>query len=136
MANRYLKDQVRTLEGGPVKLFGHVVTSTSGAIDTSSTSCKGFSVAKTGSETGRYTITLEDNYNALLGVSVAVVGADDTAYTASKGLPWFLRNVDVGDSFDIQFAVQDSADESMDDAELEDGAEFYIEITLKNSSAW
>ena len=133
MANKDFKDEVRTYEGGIVKLFGKVVTSTSGTI--SSQVSKGFTVTKTGSETGRYTVTLDDKYNSLRGCSVALVGAADAAYTTANGLNSFLRGVDVGAAtplFYIQFARTDTGA----DAEVIDGAEFYIEITLKNTSSF
>jgi hypothetical protein len=120
------------LEGGVIKLYGKFVTTTSGTIG--SQSCKGFSVAKTGAEAGRYTVSLEDQYMALLMVNAIVVGAADTAYTTTKGLIPMLRNVDVTDStpgFDLQFVQS-----SLADAELLDAAEVYIEITLKNTSAY
>ena len=132
MANRYFKGECKTLEGGVIKLYGKFVTTTSGTIG--SQSCKGFSVAKTGSEAGRYTVSLEDQYMALLMVNAIVVGAADTAYTTTKGLIPLLRNVDVTDStpgFDLQFVQS-----SLADAELLDAAEVYIEITLKNTSAY
>ena len=133
MANRLLKS-LNTLEAGVVKLYGKVVTTTSGTVG--STSCKGFSVAKTGSETGRYTVTLSDSYQGFLGCQVTLVGAADAAYTSAKGLVAFVRNVSVADStptFQIQFCDPDG---SAADAEVEDAAEFYLEITLKNSSAY
>lgn len=133
MANRLNKQFMQSLEAGIVKLYGEVTTSTSGTI--SAQSCKGFSVAKTGSETGRYTVTLADKYNKLLHCGVVVVGATDAAYTAAKGLVSFLRNDSVassGTTFNVQFA--DPATSA--DAELEDGAKFKLEITLKNSTAY
>jgi hypothetical protein len=132
MANRLLKQFSGTLTQGVVKLYGHVVTSTSGTVG--SYTAKGFTVAKTGSEAGRYTVTLSDTYCAFLGCQVTLVGAADAAYTTAKGIVPFVRNVSVADStptFDIQFA---DADGSAADAELADAAEFYVEITLKNSS--
>jgi hypothetical protein len=134
MANRLLKPLAGCLEQGIVKLYGSFVTSTSGTI--ASSSCKGFSVAKTSAETGRYTVTLADSYTALKNVGVNVVGAADAAYTNAKGLLSFLRNVSVNDStptFQIQFV---DADGSPADAELEDGTSVLLEITLKNSSAY
>lgn len=134
MANRLFKPLAGCLEAGVVKLYGSFVTSTSGTIDSSA--CKGFSVAKTGSETGRYTVTLSDTYKGLLAVNVAIVGAADAAYTTAKGLTWILRNVSVADStptFDIQFSDPDG---SPADAELENAAKVLIEITLKNSDAY
>lgn len=137
MANNLLKPLKGCVEAGVVKLYGKVVTSTSGTI--SSTSCKGFTIAKTDGETGRYTVTLNAKYQALLGCSVAIVGATDAAYTTAKGLTWILRNVDVdgsataNGSFDIQF---NDPDGSPADAELANAAEFYLEITLKDSTAY
>jgi hypothetical protein len=132
MANKDFKDQVRTYEGGIVKLFAKVVTSTGGAI--ASQVAKGLSVAKASGEAGRYTVTLSDKYSSLSGVSVALVGATDAAYTTAAGLGWFLRNVDVasGPTFDIQFYRTDTGA----DAEVIDAAEFYIEVTLKNTSSF
>lgn len=134
MANRLMKQFTMTLEAGVCKLFGEVVTSTSGTI--ASQSCKGFTVAKTGGEVGRYTVTLADSYMKLLGVGVAVVGSADAAYTSAKGLVWFIRNDTVasnGKTFNVQFCDSDG---SPADAELEDGAKFKLEITLKNSTAY
>jgi len=123
-----------TLEAGVCKLFGEVVTSTSGTI--ASQSCKGFTVTKTGSETGRYTVTLADKYMKLLNVGVCVVGAADAAYGSGKGLMSFIRNDSIasnGTTFNVQFV---DAATPQADAELEDGAKFKIEITLKNSTAY
>lgn len=135
MANKYFKDMPKTYESGIVKLYGHVVTSTSGTV--SSQTSKGFTVSKTGSETGRYTITLDDKYNALRGCSVAVQGAADSAYTTAKGLNWFIRGEDVAASGGTPLLyVQFNRTDTAADAELEDAAEFWIELTLKNSTAY
>lgn len=134
MANRLMKQFMMTLEAGVSKLYGEVTTTTSGTIG--SQSCKGFTVSKTAGETGRYTVTLADNYNKLLAVSVAVVGSADAAYTSAKGLVSFLRNDTIaanGTTFNVQFC---DADGSPADAELEDGAKFKLEVTLKNSTAY
>ena len=133
MANLDFKDEVRTYEGGIVKLFGKVVTSTSGAI--SSQVSKGFTVAKTGSETGRYTVTLSEKYSSLRGCSVALQGAADAAYTTANGLGWFLRGVDVGASTPLLY-IQFYRTDTGADAEVIDAAEFYIELTLKNTSSF
>lgn len=134
MANRYFQQFQGTLEHGIVKLFGVVTTGTSGAIDSSD--CKGFTVVKTAAEAGRYTVTLNDNYFSLRNCTVTLVGSSDAAYTASKGIVPFLRNVSVSNSsktFDVQFST---AVASPADAEIENGAAFYLEITVKNSSAY
>lgn len=133
MANRLYKQFQGTLEQGVIKLFGGVVTTTSGTVG--SATGKGFTITKTAAEVGRYTVTLADKYTSLLAVSVIVEGAADAAYTTAKGLEPFLRNVSVSSatpSFNIQFGRTDTAA----DAELEDGAKFYVEVTLKNSGAY
>jgi hypothetical protein len=113
-----------------VKLFARVTTSTSGTVASSAAS--GLAVTKTATEAGRYTLTLEDKYYELLSASVVVQGAADAAYTATKGLVPFIRGVDVASKvLYVQFA--DPATSA--DAELADGASFYVELTLKNSSA-
>lgn len=134
MANRTFSKDHATLEKGVVKLFGHVVTSTSGTIG--SQSCKGFSVVKTGSKTGRYTVTLDDYYFGLLSAQAIVVGLADAVYTSAKGLMSYLRNVSIDSShktFDVQFCDRQTAPA---DAELVDAGEFYLEITLKNTSVY
>lgn len=134
MANILLKPLQGCREAGIVKLYGSVVTSTSGTI--SSSDCKGFSIAKTGSETGRYTVTLEDKYTSLRGCSVMIEGSADTAYTSAKGIVSYLRGVDVSASSPVLYIQFADADGSAADAELEDGAKFYIELSLKNSTAY
>lgn len=134
MANRLYKQFQGTLEAGVVKLFGSVTTSTSGTI--ASSTGKGLTITKTASETGRYTITLADKYNALLACNVVVQGATDAAYTTGAGLQAFIRNVNVGAStpyLEVQFCGEDG---SPADAELESGAKFFVEVTLKNSTAY
>lgn len=133
MANRLFKQFQGTLEQGVVKLYGSVTTSTSGTI--ASKTGKGLTITKTASKTGRYTVTLADKYTAMLGCSVLVEGSTDAAYTASKGLVSFLRNVPTSSvtSFDVQFTTVGATPA---DAELEDGAVFLVEVVLKNSSAY
>lgn len=133
MANRLYKQFQGTLEAGVVMLFGSAVTSTSGTI--ASKTGKGFTITKTAGETGRYTVTLADKYTSLLSVNVTVVGAADAAYTGSKGLGSFLRNVDVSSAgtFDVQFTTVIATPA---DAELPDATSFLLEVILKNSSAY
>lgn len=134
MANRYFQQFLNTLEHGVVKLYGKVVTSTSGTISTQGG--KGFTVTKTSAEVGRYTVTLADKFNALLACSVAIIGTADAAYTSAKGLTWFLRGVDVSAATPILYIQFCDPDGSPADAELEDGASFHIELTLKNSTVY
>lgn len=132
MANRLMKPLAGCLEAGIVKLFGVVTLGASGAI--SSQDCKGFTVTKTATETGRYTVTLADRYSALRSVNVMVEGSADTVYTSAKGLQALLRGVDMSAKvFYVQFVDRQTEPA---DAEVENSAKIYLEISLKNSSAY
>lgn len=129
MANRNFKDRVKTLESEVVHLYGQVTFGASGAI--ASQNSKGFSVAQTASEAGRYTVTLEDRYSTLLFVGCNIEGAADTAFGAT-GLIRALRNVDMSSkTFDIQLV---EADGNLADTDPASGDVLYICIVLKNSS--
>ena len=135
MANRLLKQFPATLEAGVVKLYGSATTSTSGTL--ASTATKGFSIAKTAAETGRYTITLEDDWVKLLSASVTLVGSSDAAYTGAAGIVSILRNDTVGVSGGKTVQIQwTTAVATPADAEIENGAKMLIELTLKNSTAY
>lgn len=134
MANRYFKQFTHTLEQGVVKLFGTMTVGAAGAI--SSSSCKGFDVVKTATETGRYTITLEDKYTSLLHCGVVVQGAADAAYTTACGLGHMLRGVAVSAATPVLYVQFVDREAVPADADLETGAVVYFEITLKNSSAF
>jgi hypothetical protein len=126
MASRYLKTP-QVLETGMVTLFGTVTFGASGAISASDT--KGFSVAKTATKTGRYTVTLEDGYNGLRGASVTMEGVADTAFGAN-GYIGGLRNVDVANkTLDVQ--ITDAAGADTNPAS---GYKCYIALHLKNTS--
>lgn len=107
-----------------------MVIGSSGAI--SSSDCKGFSIAKTSGETGRYTVTLNDKYNELKSVQVSSIGPADTALTDASGIIASLRNdaVSSAKTFDIQF----SSNVNLADANPTSGIKVLIEITLKNSA--
>lgn len=132
MANRLFKQFTHTLEAGVVKLYGKVTFGASGAV--SADASKGFAVTIVDSEAGRYLVTLEDTYTALLGCNVVMQAATDAAIGASAGFIPAIRNVSVNDStptFEIQFT-----DAAGDDADPTSGFIAYIEVTLKNSSAY
>jgi hypothetical protein len=137
LGNKQFRRDMGAREAGVVKLYGRVVTSTSGTID--SQVSRGFTVTKTAAKTGRYTITLDTNYNKLLMCNVMIQGADDSAYTSAKGLTWFVRAVDVAANstsahlFYLQFCDPDG---SPADSELPDGTIFSLEVTVKNSSIY
>jgi hypothetical protein len=131
MANRQFQQFQGSLEKGVVKLFATITTTTSGAIG--STSALGLTVAKVGSEAGRYRLTLDDKYTRLLAVNAIVSGAADAAYTTAAGVNALVRNVAVSSAtpiLDLQLCRTDTGA----DAEVIDGAVIYVELTLKNSS--
>lgn len=110
-----------------VELFGNFTIGSSGAV--SASSAKGFSVAKTGSETGRYTITLVDQYNYFLGAQVTVALAADAA-AGSDGFIPSVRNVDMASkTFDIQ--ISDAAGADTNPAS---GFVIYVAVKLQNSA--
>lgn len=125
MSDRYFQQLRGSLDREVVKLFGSVTFTTSGAI--ASQDCLGFSVAKTGSEAGRYTVTLEDQYNRFMGVSTCLEEAADAAITATEGfIQNIVRNVAMtSKTFDIQLVQVSAAD-----AEPASGNVLHIEITL------
>jgi len=133
MANRIFKPFGGAIEAGVVKLFGVFTIGAAGAITASST--KGFTVTKTAAKVGRYTIALQDKYNALLGYSIQVEGPADAAY-GSGGVVTFVRGVDVGAAVPQLFIQLASAAASPADTDAPTGTRVYVELTLKNSTAW
>jgi hypothetical protein len=133
MASTNLQHFAGSKTNGAVALFGTMTTSTSGTVSTSSV--EGFTITKTATKTGRYTITLGQNYNKLLFANAVIVGPDDTAMTDAKGTQFVIRDNDVGagandGTFELQFIDSDSGA----DAELQDAAIIMITIWVKNSS--
>lgn len=138
MADRQFVQLAGTVKRGVVHLYGKALTTTNGTLSTVAgavTSAKqaGFTIAKTGSKVGRYTITLQDRYVGLLYIHATVSGAADAAYTTARGLNAFFRNNAVAaaaKTIDIQFARTDTGA----DAEVEDGATIHVMIVLDNST--
>jgi len=136
MANRYWKDEVMTLEKEIRQIHGIIVFGAAGAITTQD--LKGFTVAKTATETGRYTITMgstsnPDTYYEFKNLQAIVQGPTDAALTATDGYIPVLRNVDVSsDGFqtvDLQLTDYAGADKN-----ATSGNKLYVTITVKNSS--
>lgn len=133
-----------TTSRGIVQLFGRHTTTTSGTLSTTATAFSqpvdcGYTLAKTATEAGRYTVQLVGANGStavtaaeLLSVNATLeIAAADTAYTTDKGLIAMVRgNTVVTDGiFYIQFATGDSNA----DAEVEDGAIIMIQIVLRNT---
>lgn len=96
----------RDIERDSVICAGSFVTTTSGAIGTAPdrATC-GFTVAKVGSEAGRYRVTFDMKVSKIFLLSAKVNGTADAAYTADKGLHVLLRNKTVASRYvDVQFA--------------------------------
>jgi hypothetical protein len=90
-----LHKHVGTLGDNMIILTGVVTLGTSGVLSTTvAQTCKGFTVAKTGSEVGRYTATLADKYGAIEYAHCVVEVAADAAVTDQKGAVCALRGVD------------------------------------------
>lgn len=133
MADRSFKQFQGTLEAGVVKLYGQFTIGAAGAITASSG--KGFSIVKTATKTGRYTITLQDKYNALLAYSVQVEGPADAAY-GTGGVVTFIRGTAVGAAVPLLYVQLASAAAGPVDTDAPTGTKVYIELTLKNSTAY
>jgi hypothetical protein len=119
-----------------ITFHSRLVTTTSGTLALTTAAVPtwtpaGQTAVKTGSEVGRYTITLPVDYKRLLQVIATVIGADDAAYTTAAGRGFFLRDVDIGQgaavgTVELQFARDDTGA----DAELIDGAQVLVTIVV------
>lgn len=136
MANRYFRQFMASPEPAVVKVFGKVTFGSSGAPTLVTASSKGIkSIVR--NSAGKYTITLgtvglqTDTYNALLNVQ-HLFDASGNSGTAPAAPEMFLlaNSVASAGTLQIEFAA---AGVSTDPANLE---AVYLEITLKNSSAF
>jgi hypothetical protein len=123
MSNRSFFPLRGSLNREIVKLYGTITTTTSGAIG--SQTGKGFSAARTAA--GRYVVTLQDAYTSLVSASVSVQGGATAAYTAGKGQNLLLRSVTPTTK---ALTLQLTRPDTQADADPEDGALLYVEITL------
>lgn len=120
MSNRMYYPVRGSLNRETVTLFGTITTTTLGAIG--SQSCKGFSVARTG--TGVYRITLQDAYAALLSLSATLSVA---VVTAGKGQLFFVStNTPLSSVIDVTVLRPDTQVA----ADVDDGALVSFAITL------
>lgn len=113
---------------GAMQYFHRVTTSTSGTIASQDAAKdSGVVAAKTGGETGRYTLTLSGGrpYSRLLWVDAMLIGADDAAYGAvTLGLMAIIRDNDIDQgaldgTVEVQFIGSNAG---WADAEVADGA--------------
>lgn len=135
MANRYFRQFLNTVEPQVVKLFARVTFGSTGAPTLVAASSKGIkSISRVSA--GKYNITLgsstlAETYNALLNVKhlFDAIGNSGTA-PAAPGMYLTANAVTTAGTLQIVF---NSAGTATDPAS---GEAVYMEITLKNSSAF
>jgi hypothetical protein len=117
-----------------VILTGILTMGASGAI--SSQDCDGFSVAQTGSEDGRFTITLADKYLQLRYGHAIVELPADTAATQAKALVAAVRTVDVAPAYGtdptilLQFTIVPTAAAAGADVDVQDSSVVRILLVM------
>jgi len=121
MANRLFKQFLYSLERQPVVLNA-VVTVTGEGPNTITTDVKGLEVAV--SDTGEWTITLEDKYQALLNANITVQAATEADLTTQ------IKSEDVDGAKTIVFSTLAEATPTA----LSTGDKIYITLLLRNSS--
>ncbi len=108
------------------RVSGDYTTTTSGTLSTTAftgVADAGMLVAKTGSETGRYTVQVWEGFKRIAAWGASLVGADDTVMTDAKGIHAELRDIDIGaGAKDGTVEVQFSKNTDMSDAEVMDGS--------------
>jgi hypothetical protein len=114
-------------------LCGKVVLGSSGAI--SSNNCEGFTIVKTSTKTGRYTLTLLKPYNSIDYLHASVELSADTAAVSAKGVVAACRNVSAsGKTAQIQLTIVPTAIAAGADAEAEDSAVLRIMVVARRGS--
>jgi hypothetical protein len=117
-------DRLVTLTGVVALGAGGAISAAAGAND-----CEGFTVAKTGSEVGRYTVTLLNRFLKVQYAHCVVEGAADAAAAAAKGQVCQLRGVDaVGKTMFFQLLTPSLAAGASVDVEAEDNAKLRFVI--------
>lgn len=127
--SRKLRPTKGTVTNGVVSLFGKFTSSggTAGSV-----SCDGFTIAKTTTSTGRYTVTLDGAVTELLGASATIIGAATAGYTDALGCETIVRSDDVAGAG--TFVLQFISNTNHADADVLDGAKVLVRIDLKQST--
>jgi hypothetical protein len=120
MANRRFEQFCYSLIKKKVDICGVASLSAAGAV--SSSDIPGASLAKT--DTGEYTLTLQDKYNSCLGVHVAL-GENDENLVAKPGA------IDVSSAKTVVIKIKD---ETGADTDVTATAKLHIHVILRNSS--
>jgi len=112
-----------------------VRTSTSGAIDTALSwleADQGGTIELTGSEDGRYTVTVWKGYKGIRSWGAGILAADDTVLTTAKGIIPSIRDIDIGaGAADGTVELQWSKNTDLADADVEDGLAFFFWMELE-----
>ena len=124
MANRNFKPGALALEQGTVKLYAKFTVGAANAITVN----RGLGIASIArTAAGKVTITLEDTYPALLGITVV----KSNASAAAEALVYSMVNEDVVSTKAIIVGFSNAAVPAFTD--LTQGDVVYVELTLKNS---
>jgi hypothetical protein len=127
---RKLRPSKGTVTNGVISLFGNF---TSNGGTAGSVSCDGFTIAKTGSTVGRYTVTLDGQVTELLGASTTVIAAHDTnAIATASGVVSAVRANTV--ATDGKFNLQFISNVDQADADVTTSSKVLIRIDLKLST--
>lgn len=114
--------------------FHKIVTTTGGTISTTlsdQSADSALTVAKTGSETGRYTLTTRTPHKRLLFGCGVLIGADDAAYGAvTLGLVGIVRDVDIATDGTCELQMIGS-NAGWADAEIADGASIMVVLVVE-----
>lgn len=117
-----------------VMLTGIVTLGSSGAV--ASQDCDGFTVALTGSEDGRYTITPAQKFIGLRYGHATLELSADTAAVQAKGVVSVLRGVATTTPvLYVQFTIVPTAAAAGADADAEDSAVMRIVLVLDRGKA-
>lgn len=122
MANRTYHP-VQSLDREIKLLYGFTLFGASGAVGTQDN--LGFTVAKVAATTGRYTITLSDKYNSLLGCSFVPYNAG-----TAKGEQWEVRTLlTSGNTITLEYVSDAGAA-----ADVASGDGVFITLHLRNTT--
>jgi hypothetical protein len=120
MANRRFEQFKYSLIKKQTEIEGVIALAADASV--SSTNIPGASAAKT--DTGEYTITLQDKYPACMGIYCSI-GENDEAIWAKPG---------AADVSSAKTVVIKTKDETGADADVSATAKLYVKIVLRNSS--
>ena len=119
--------RVSSLGRNVVLLNGVVTCGANGAV--SSQDCDGFTVTQTGSEDGRFTVTLTETWLKIMNVLVVREISADTAEVQAKGSVVALRSVsESSKTLAVQYSIPPTAAAAGADADVEDSTKLRITV--------